>query len=184
MLHDSRLVLIWAERRRRKVRRWEHAKRYPLDLYLGLAIGRLWPSWANIHPIKRGVDESPNCTIPCLGQLDHSPQTFLNFSTLRRCIILRSTLHNCVASCCIVEHSGCRILQHCQQIEGDSSRGQGGTLDIRALVALSSHIALPGHLLGWQPEVQVFLMCIRFSLLLLELDQEDITSGALNPWYS
>ena len=28
------LVSIWAERRRRKVRRWEHPKRYPLDLYL------------------------------------------------------------------------------------------------------------------------------------------------------
>ena len=133
------------------------------------------------HIIKRDVDERPNCTMPWLGQLDHSRQTFLNFSTLCRCIILRSTLQNCVASCCIVEHSGCRILQHCQQIEGDSSIGQGGSLDIRALVALSSHIALPGHLLGWQPEVQVFLMCIRFSLLLLELVQEDITSGALNP---
>ena len=88
---------------------------------------------------------------------------------------------HCDAFCCIVEHSGCRILQHCQQIEGDSSIGQGGSLDIKALVALSSHIALPGHLLGWQQEAQVFLMCIRLSLLLLELDQEDISLGALNP---
>ena len=107
--------------------------------------------------------------------------TFLNFSTLRRYIILRSTLHNCDAFCCIVEHSGCRILQHCQQIEGDSSIGQGGSLHIRALVALSSHIAPPGHLLGWQQEAQVFRMCIRLSFLLLELDQEDISFGALNP---
>ena len=88
---------------------------------------------------------------------------------------------HCDAFCCIVEHSGCRILQHCQQIEGDSSIGQGGSLDIKALVALSSHIAPPGHLLGWQQEAQVFLMCIRLSLLLLELDQEDISFGALNP---
>ena len=38
VINGSRLVQIRAERWRREVRRWEHLKRYPLDLFLGPTI--------------------------------------------------------------------------------------------------------------------------------------------------